>query len=352
LILDCQTGITVAGLKIAEANALLKGDSPAKDQEPLATSDRLLCLLLHCILDKQSFRDKHRAELSRLAASERSEPSPALVAGLGEELASRLFQLAQDSQHDQLLALKRQIRKALQAHVRTRDNQTAGRISYALDRLRRIIVPNGIMVALCGADGAGKSSAVEALSSELAAFPCGSRKVYMGGNQFILPTGRLLNRSGGKIRRKVEGSSPRKKRSLLVTVARLLGAVHHFIELWLRYLLRARSTLTQGGIVICDRYFYDLALLPGLPFPKLRARLARWFSPRPDITVILTADPEELLRRDPTTSFEESVRQQQILEHIARISGDSVLKPKGNQQDVAHQVLTAVVKSWTSKNRR
>ncbi|HEX9014590.1 MAG TPA: hypothetical protein VF960_01155 [Chloroflexota bacterium] len=130
---------------------------------------------------------------------------------------------------------------------------------------------HGIMLALLGPDGAGKSTVAAQIAES---FPLPVRRLYMGlwqrPEQFARPEW-------------LPGWS---------LLRRLLMA-------WRAY-LRGRYYRARGYLVIFDRYCYD-ALVPAVEKRTPRARLYAWIlghcCPAPDLTVLLDAPGEVMHER-------------------------------------------------------
>ncbi|GAA0491400.1 thymidylate kinase [Paractinoplanes deccanensis] len=140
-------------------------------------------------------------------------------------------------------------------------------------------------IALVGMDGSGKTTQAHRLADELAA--AGVPAVYRrnaGGRHWV---GRVAVRLG---RRDAEDLIGRRAMLVVESVLRWLAI--------LRTLLRRAFT---GGVVVMDRYavcqYASLRARGARPAAERRARLAYRFFPRPDVTFLLTVDPEVAQRR-------------------------------------------------------
>jgi thymidylate kinase len=176
---------------------------------------------------------------------------------------------------------------------------------------RKQLEAGGAIVAIVGADGAGKSTAVEHLSGRL-------------GETFNVTRAHLGRPPKSAVSRLLRNAS--RARTVLIRVMRLAGArsdpARSTEEVVLatalardRYLAfrRIRRIATNGGIVICDRFpLRELTVMDGPRverfmdpnrFRRLTRRLAarerRYYRAitRPDVLIVLRVDPETAVAR-------------------------------------------------------
>jgi dTMP kinase len=135
-------------------------------------------------------------------------------------------------------------------------------------------------IALVGIDGSGKTTQAHRLADELAAdgLPAAYRRNAGGRHWF----GRLATRLG---RPDAEALLGRRAMLVVESVLRWLAI--------LRTLLRRALT---GEIAVMDRYaacqYASLRARHAAPAAERRARLAYRLFPRPDVTFLLTVDPQ------------------------------------------------------------
>jgi thymidylate kinase len=114
--------------------------------------------------------------------------------------------------------------------------------------------------------------------------------------------------------------------------------------------LRIRPVLRCGGLVVFDRYYYDLLV----DFRRFRYKGPRWpvallarCVPRPDLLLILNAPAEVLQTRKQEVSREESERQMNCYLEIAQTRW---LQGKARLIDAA-QPLDRVVRQCAAETR-
>jgi thymidylate kinase len=161
-----------------------------------------------------------------------------------------------------------------------------------------------LLVSFSGIDGAGKSTQIDNLRSQLAAAGYRTRLLAFWDDVVVLSRYRedfvhkvyKSERGVGAPGRPVERRD-KNMRKWYLTLARhalyLLDAVH---LMWVVATARRKT-----DIIIMDRYVYDeWANLPlGNPLTRAYIRLVHGLVPQPDVAYLLDADPDAAQRRKP-----------------------------------------------------
>ncbi|WP_049621087.1 dTMP kinase [Frateuria defendens] len=140
------------------------------------------------------------------------------------------------------------------------------------------IIPHGLLIAVEGIDGAGKTTLAHTLAKQLRA--CGIA-VTLSKEPTTGPWGTKLRTSASEGR-----LSPEEELRLL-----LLDRRQHVDSL-------IKPALARDEIVILDRYYPSTAAYQGaegMPVPEILAQNA--FAPAPDLTLILDLQPAQGLAR-------------------------------------------------------
>ena len=218
----------------------------------------LWILLLRALVDKGELPARHRTAVMDLAKRDPKGP-PALEAlarrhGI-DPVAAVAAAAAGDWPGLLRLAVERQPPPSTLRRI--------ARLPLRVRGLRRLRERRGLLVAVLGPDGAGKSTLVEGLRRNL---PLPTRVQYMGLTGGRLPKADALRIPG------------------LVFVARVA-------ILWFRY-ARSAYYRARGGIVLFDRYTLDGAVPSGMRLSlagRVSRRLQRHACPMPDLVLLLDA---------------------------------------------------------------
>lgn len=177
----------------------------------------------------------------------------------------------------------------------------------------------GVVVALVGTDGAGKSTVADGVSDQLARAGVRVERRYFGmarGNARWL-TALRKRAGGGSVAVDLSGtsslgaSSPATSSpSLTMRLASYAYGVDYVWRVW-----RTVSPLRRrGAVVLCDRWVTDLRRhpVPG----TWAARLTEWIVGRPQIIVLADAPVEQIVARKPERTLEDAAHEQQSLRSV------------------------------------
>jgi thymidylate kinase len=171
----------------------------------------------------------------------------------------------------------------------------------------------GLVVALLGPDGAGKSGLVASLAMSS---PLPVRARYMGLYQAGAPTQRKRRR----------GASGLFRLAMVTSVS---------VRSWL--------DRRRGRVVILDRHVYDLLMRAGARRAQLRRAVYLRVGIRPDITIVLDAPPEILHERRPEQSVDQSAEERARYGRIAgAVPGAVIVDATQPLVDVAASVNAIV----------
>jgi thymidylate kinase len=211
----------------------------------------------------------------------------------------------------------------------------------------------GCLVVLVGTDGSGKSTVAREIDERLTAAGLRTSTAYLGMARGNLPGVGLARRLLGVAPAgdsAPKPASPATAQSLDHAMVRRIAAWYYALEYGYRWLRDIRPGLRAGGVVIADRYVYDLR---ESPWPGSAAsRFAEWLLPRPDVLVLPDAPDAIIHARKPERPAHEQHAQQERFRDLAAsepartasLAVDTSGLPFGPLDPVA-PVVSAVVQS-------
>lgn len=160
-------------------------------------------------------------------------------------------------------------------------------IKWRFNKLTSYLFPVGEFLAILGPDGVGKSTTANLAATLLNSIGIPTYHYHLGFRPAFLPSRHKF----GMGEPRVDNFKPRG----------LLRYCYHFLDYVLAYYFQIRPCLVRGEIVIAERYFYDYLLHLDRKNLKVSDRFVWWtfcfFMPKPTACVLLTNDPEEILKR-------------------------------------------------------
>jgi thymidylate kinase len=210
--------------------------------------------------------------------------------------------------------------------------------------------PPGLVIAVLGTDGAGKSTLISAITPTLSAATHGAFVVKHLRPGLLPP---LAHLKGGAAQHEGPVTNPHASKPS-GTPGSLFRVVYLMADYVLGYWLAVRPKIAKSpAIVLFDRYAYDMALDPRRFRIGLPAWLVSWFTrfaPRPDIILCLNGDPDIIAARKRELPREEVKRQTEALRVFASHEPRAVLvSTDGTVEQARDSILAAL---WECCARR
>ena len=208
----------------------------------------------------------------------------------------------------------------------------------------------GVVVAMVGTDGSGKSTVADQIAERLHSVGVPTHGAYFGMARGNLPGVGLarkvlgIAKPGGEDKSGVVQDKPTAAPTDHAGL-RKAAAWYYAVEYGWRYLSTVAPARRRGEVVLCDRYVYDLrdSPWPGSPAAAFAQRIV----PRPDILVLPDAPIELIHARKPERTFAEQRDQQQkfrdlLAEHPAAFANLTV-DTSGATEDATFGVVRSII---------
>jgi thymidylate kinase len=303
------------------------------------------------IMGSLKLREKYRSAIRCIYVDNPQSVEVELAEILGRRCAATLSEVCRQGSFENLTVLGKQMRRAVIVRGLMREPlRTTGNILRYLGwRCREYVRPNGVMVAVIGPDGSGKGTLIEKVNQFITGplhFPTG---VYHWRPRLLPSLGSiLLGRKDDD--EPVTNPHEKKPNGLIVSFVRL---AYYTLDHVLGYWLLVRPSLGRKCIAaMFDRYFYDCLIDPArfrISLPLWMIRAFGVFVPRPDLVILLSADPEAIYSRKPELPLNEIHRQFSEMRRFAKYMGNCVCinscgPLEDSVQDMSRTVLSTLEK--------
>jgi hypothetical protein len=266
-------------------------------------------------------------ERVQLCASEDSLGFTACMAeSFGRKIAEQICQMAADgdwagleehvSEYRRALLIRQMLRMPATQLV-TWGHFVLGHIWY------RIRCPLGIFIVVIGPDGSGKTAIAERIMSDWEA-GFHTKPVYIHGDFHVMPRLCIIKKFLAIFTRRTVPPEPdytKRHSGAEVVPHSLWRSLVYLIYYYAGYLCGHILVFRAKGhdkLVIADRYFYDYFFQRGnMKLPHRLLKFLSMFIPRPDLTLYLNADAQEIYQRKDELTIEEIRRQQLVIGQVS-----------------------------------
>lgn len=302
-------GVTGRHTKYLEAGPILKRKRKIGFFYATSPENEFLVVLLHSILDRMRFAQQYRADLQRLikAGIDFNYVNEVLSNLFGDK-GKKIIDLVNKNRFEPAEKLIPELKRKFEF-------KRILKISYIylygmFWKIPRLI-KNAPLISLTGMDGAGKTTAVNALKKIFEKNRVKYSIVYTGrGRENILP----IQFFGQKYKKSEKKERRLKEFSLKKRIVYTLAAPVFAFDLFLRYLTRILPKRKTKEVVVTDRYSSDILLMANVPmFIK---KILYFFLPKPTLTIYLYNRPEVLHKRKPDHPLDDLKRQEKLFEEI------------------------------------
>ena len=205
----------------------------------------------------------------------------------------------------------------------------------------------GKLVAFFGPDGTGKSTTAS-LVEEICADQ-GLTTYRYHWRPRVLPSLKSSNNAS------VDNTRPDELATRSWAVS-FFNYVYFFLDFVLAYWIVFRPILNSGGIVIYERYYYDVLFHPRrYKLERINALgfvLAK-LVPKPDTILLMHGDPQTIFCRKPELTIDQiSAQQDQMSQMLVKFGDVTFIDVSQNtKKECAHQAFSAFCPNSNSQKR-
>ena len=216
--------------------------------------------------------------------------------------------------------------------------------AFYMSRVKRLWKPAGLVVAMLGTDGAGKSTIIATLDPVLSAATHRSFIIKHLRPELLPPLARFKSLRPQKVGpvTNPHGSSQSGMLGSLMRIVYLTA--DYILGYW--FVVWPKIAKVPSSVVLFDRYAYDMALDQKRFRINLPRKLVTWFIslvPKPDIIFCLYASPLVVFSRKQELPLEEIVNQIALLkEFCAKESRAVLICNDGTVEETRDRVLIAL----------
>lgn len=351
LLLDCFFGYSFKSqCDLLDADFVLDSFETYNGIQVLPTS---LASVLGVL--KELLHNDHKPDRYAKDAREAFEVDASFIETALSPIGPRAFTLLReicisDLDEVRVRPLCKDLRHALKRHAFRRAPFAfiVNRLTFEFSKVKRFISPPGMMIAVLGTDGAGKSTIIDAITPVLDEATHGAF-YYRHLRPGLLPAlGRLKGaHADGKPVTNPHGAKPAGK----------LGSIARVGWLWLDYVLGywlvVRPKIAKSpAVFLFDRYAHDLYLDPRRFRVGLARHVLRFFPklvPQPDLMICLHGDPDMIAERKKELPVEEVRRQIDALVEMAEKTPNAILISTIDSIEETRDAVLNAIKAYLKK---
>ncbi len=358
LKVDLLDGFTFRGAQIFEFETLWSRSRTENGVRIPHPTDDAVMLWMKPLLTGGIVKPGYLPDIEAAAVSDPQGFQNILRRAFGPKLSGMVWQLIEGGQSSDTVALQRTLRNAAWWSAARREPlQTLAQTGrhFAGEIIRRRKRNPASFMSVAGPDGVGKTTFIQAFSAVITDAQVKGRDSGVLGHfrPRILPNIRTL--LTGRQEQLDDTHDPHSAKPAN-TASSVLRLTYYWFDYVVGYWLHLRRRAIRGGVVIFDRYFFDIIVDPRrsrLSLPKWVTRLYLAATPKPDFVLVLQADPALIHARKPELPENEIARQIKAYQNLAARDPDRFLlvdatePPSLLAQRAVNEILTRAYQKLT-----
>ena len=343
--IDLKPSVAYKGLELGNLDAML---ASSRLQEMVRVQDQDLSLLFG-FLDSTFYGRPHSRnnyDVQLVAAYQRSPEKirQAIVEIFGArgELFTELLETGQFANWE---GIKKQLKSALlwRKIMKSPGSIFKNKFINFLIKCQRLGQRPGIMVAVLGLDGAGKSTLIKTVRPEIERL-LHTETEHRHWRPGFLPR---LSKLAGREEKHLGPTRNPHNQPPSRPLPSLLRIMYYTLDYLLGFWISIYPALLRNPkIIFFDRYFYDYFIDPArllVNVPDVILHFFTWLVPRPDLIIILAPYPEIYQERKPELTLEELMRQAVRLKNIAKKLKNVVWIDTSSALHVSQEAILSIV---------
>jgi thymidylate kinase len=214
--------------------------------------------------------------------------------------------------------------------------------------------PSGIIVAIIGPDGSGKSTTTKEIAKIFEKIYSFNEECHIYWRPGILPLlGDLFRLEKREFKGPCTNPHAAKPSGFLFSLMRL---IYYTIDYIIGYPLKILPKIARNYMIIFDRYYYDFIIDPyrsRIKLPRFIPYLImKFIIPKPDVVIYLDNNPDTLIKRKQEVPIEELERQlTEYRDLVSKLPNGYIINGDRPLEDIVHEAASLILNAKTIDNK-